>query len=258
MDIETIARSIVDATDRREPLDRIFPDETGLTPDRAFRVQQEVVRLKVERGDAVAGVKLGNIAKAMQNRFGIDQPDFGYIMAHQFHPENVTLPSEDYIQPFVELEPAFVLKRPLGGKHTTSADVIRATDCVIPSLEIIDSRVRDWDIGIFDTLADSGSTGAIVLGSQPRSLSDVNLADMPGRIDIDGRTVLTGHTPEIYGSPISAIAWLCRRLSEYGITFSEGDVVLPGSCLEAIEMQPGTDLEGVFEGWGGVRVRYGS
>jgi 2-keto-4-pentenoate hydratase len=58
--------------------------------------------------------------------------------------------------------------------------------------------------------------------------------------------------------PISAIAWLCRRLSEYGITFSEGDVVLPGSCLEAIEMQPGTDLEGVFEGWGGVRVRYGS
>lgn len=256
IDVETVAQRLIEATDRRTPLEEIFGSGPSMSIADSFRVQQEVVRRRVAAGDRVAGFKLGNIAKAMQSKFGVDQPDYGYLLASQFVPENLAVSAQSYIQPFVELEPAFILKGDLGGEHTTVADVIRATDYVVPSLEIIDSRVRDWKIGIFDTLADSGSSGAVILGSQPRRLTEVNLADMPGHVVVDGEVAASGNTSAIYGSPLSAIVWLCRRVAEYGISFREGDVVIPGSCLEAVSLAPGTSVTGTFEGWGEVSFDY--
>lgn len=256
IDIDDTAERILRARADRTPVDVLIRDEDGPTVDDAFRVQQEVVRRQVEAGDRVAGFKLGNIAKAMQSKFGVDQPDYGYLLASQFHPENLPISSDEFIEPFVELEPAFVFTRDVGGPHVTAADVIAATDFVIPALEIIDSRVRDWRIGIFDTLADSGSTGGVILGGAPRKLSEVNLSHTAGSVAFDGRVVAEGNTNAIYGSPVSALVWLCRRIAAYDLVLPAGQLILPGSCLAAAKMVPGTTITGRFDGWGDVGFDY--
>jgi len=256
INIAETADRLIEAKANRVPVDVLIDNAAGPTTADAFRVQQEVIRRYVEAGDHITGFKLGNIAKAMQDKFGVDEPDYGFLLASQFYPENLLIREDEFIEPFIELEPGFVLKKDLGGRHVTAADVIAATDFVVPALEIIDSRIRDWKIGLFDTLADNGSVGGVIVGGQPRKLSEVNLADQPGSIEFDGKQVASGNTSAVYGNPISAIAWLCRRVAEYGITLKAGQFILPGSCLAAEKMVPGTKITGRFEGWGEISFDY--
>ncbi len=256
IDIDDLAGQLIQAHRDRTPLDFLAPADVRRSIGDAVRVQQEVVRRLVQQGDRVAGYKLGNIAKAMQDKFGVGEPDFGYLLTSQFRFENLPLSPEEFIEPYVELEPAFVLKGELGGAHVTVADVISATDYVLPSLEIIDSRIKDWKIDSFETLADGGSVGAVILGGQPRQLSDVNLANTAGELRVDGEVIARGNTADVYGNPISAIAWLCRRVAEYGVTFNKGDIILPGSCLAAVPLTPGTHVTGSFTGWGEISFEY--
>ncbi|MGV9709786.1 2-keto-4-pentenoate hydratase [Gordonia sp. NPDC003424] len=250
------AERIIAAHDSRTPLDTLIDPASDPTTADAFRVQQEVIRRRVAAGDAVAGFKLGNIANAMQTKFGVDEPDYGYLLASQFRPENLPISADEFIEPFVELEPAFVLKRSVGGAHTTAVDIIAATDFVVPALEIIDSRVRDWNIEIYDTLADCGSSGAVIVGGSPRKLSEVNLADTTGEIRFGGEVKAKGNTSAVYGNPIGALVWLCRRISEYGLGLEAGQLILPGSILAAEKMIPGRQIVGHFEDWGDVAFDY--
>ncbi len=253
--IETAER-IIAAQDSRTPVDTLIDAASAPTKADAFRVQQEVIRRRVAAGDAVAGFKLGNIAKAMQTKFGVDEPDYGYLLAGQFRPENLPIAADEFIEPYIELEPAFVLKTAVGGPHVTAVDIMAATDFVVPALEIIDSRVRDWNIEIHDTLADCGSSGAVIVGGTPRKLSEVNLADTPGEIRFGGTVKAKGNTSAVYGNPIGALAWLCRRISEYGVGLEAGQLILPGSILAAEKMVPGDRITGHFEGWGEVSFDY--
>ncbi|GAA3725277.1 2-keto-4-pentenoate hydratase [Spinactinospora alkalitolerans] len=232
------------------PLVEEWPE---LDADTAFRIQQHDVAARVAAGDRVVGFKLGNIAKAMQNAFGLDQPDYGHLLAGTFVYEGLTVDRKDYIHPFVELEPAFVLRAGLQGPNLTVADVISATDYVLPAIEIIDSRITDWRIGLPDTIADNGSTGSVVLGAAPRRLDALNLQDMHGEVAIDGEVLSTGSTSAILGNPVAAIAWLGNRLAPYGIRFRPGDVIMPGSCLRAVPLDRPGAVEGRFDGLGTVR-----
>ncbi|WP_454812868.1 2-keto-4-pentenoate hydratase [Paenarthrobacter nitroguajacolicus] len=257
-DVEEFAAALIDAKETGKPLDELFGkvDLEGSRRD-AFRVAQEVVRRKVARGDKVIGFKLGNIAQAMQDKFGVAEADYGYLLAGQLYPESLPIPGSEFIAPFVELEPGFVLKADLGGPHVTVTDVISATDYVVPAVEIIDSRIKDWNIGIFDTMADGGSCGGVILGAKPRKLSEIDLGNVAGEIRFDGKVVATGNTGEICGNPVSAIAWLCRKVwEEYGLTFKAGDLLLAGSCLAAEKLPPGTKVTGSFEGWGDIHFEY--
>lgn len=139
----------------------------ALDADSAFAVQRINVEHAIAGGDRLVGYKLGNIAKVMQEAFGLGQPDYGFLLASIFAYEGTTLERENYIEPFVELEPAFVLKSSLRGPNITVADVINAIDYAVPAIEIIDSRVQNWAIDLPDTLADNGSTGAVILGGTP-------------------------------------------------------------------------------------------
>ncbi|KAL2818599.1 hypothetical protein BJX63DRAFT_429100 [Aspergillus granulosus] len=125
-------------------------------------------------------------------------------------------------------------------------------DYAIPAIEIIDSRVKDWAIDLPDTLADNGSTGAVILGGTPRRLTDLTLSNTRGFLKFNGQEVMSGNTKNVLGNPISTVAWLVNRLAEYDIEFLPGQVIMPGSCLEAVPMeQPGT-WSCTFEGWGTV------
>jgi len=256
IDINTLAAELLHARHTRTPLPRLLPEGVSGNIEDAMRIQQEIVRRKVQQGDRVIGYKLGNIAKAMQDKFGVDQPDYGYLLDSYLRHENLRLSADEFIAPYVELEPAFVLKRDLGGAHVTVADVISATDYVLPALEIIDSRIKDWNIGIFETLADCGSNGAVILSAQPRPLTEINLSNMAGEIRYDGNVVASGNTAAIYGNPVSAIVWLCRRIAAFGISLSKGQIVLPGSCLAAVKLTPGCHVSGHFSGFGEVGFEY--
>jgi 2-keto-4-pentenoate hydratase len=144
------------------------------------------------------------------------------------------------------------LKGHLGGRNTTIADVINAIDYALPAIEIIDSRVRNWAIGLPDTLADNGSTGAIILGGTPRHLTDLNLRDTRGVLRFNDREVISGTTGNILGNPIAALAWLVNRLADYDVEFEPGQVILPGSCLQAVPMREAGRWSGTFEGWGTI------
>ncbi|RAH78890.1 putative TodF product hydratase [Aspergillus japonicus CBS 114.51] len=224
----------------------------SLDADSAFEVQRITVDEAVKQGDRLVGLKLGNIAKVMQDAFGLDQPDYGFLLASTFIYEGTPISLRDYIAPYVELEPAFVLKAPLKGPNITVADVINAVDYALPAIEIIDSRVKDWAIGLPDTLADNGSTGAIILGGTPRRLTDLNLRDTRGTLLFNGREIMTGNTKNILGNPISAVAWLVNRLAAYDVGLEAGQVILPGSCLQAMPMRETGRWTCTFDGWGTV------
>ncbi|GHE76310.1 2-keto-4-pentenoate hydratase [Amycolatopsis deserti] len=251
-ELREIATALRAARLHREPIPAPTKTWPGLDADEGFEVQRINVEAAVAEGDRVVGYKLGNIAKAMQDAFGLDQPDYGYLLASTFAYEGTTVDRGRFIAPFVELEPAFVLRGHLGGPNTTVADVIRAVDYVVPAIEIIDSRVENWAIDLPDTLADNGSTGAVILGGTPRRLAELTLRDTPGALHFDGRPVMSGNTGNILGNPLSATAWLCNRLAAYDIEFAPGQVILPGSCLEAVPMREAGHWSGTFQGLGTV------
>ncbi len=251
-ELHEIATTLREARVNRTPVTAPTKTWQDLDPDSAFEVQRLNVETALADGDRVVGYKLGNIAKAMQAAFGLDQPDYGYLLATMFAYEGTTIDREQFIEPFVELEPAFILKRHLRGPNITVADVINAVEYAVPALEIIDSRVQNWAIEHADTLSDNGSTGAVVFGGTPRHVTELTLSDTRGTIRFNGHHMMEGNTKNILGNPFAATAWLCNRLAAYGAEFEPGQVILPGSCLEAVPMNASGHWSGTFTGWGTV------
>ncbi len=251
-EIHDIAAALRTAHANGEPIPAPTKTWPALDADAAFEVQRVNVDEAVVHGDRMVGYKLGNIAKAMQDAFGLDQPDYGHLLAGTFAYEGTTLARERFIEQFVELEPAFVLRSHLRGPHATVADVINAIEYAIPAIEIIDSRVQNWAINLPDTLADNGSTGAVVLGGTPRRITELTLRDTRGTLHFNGREVVAGNTGNILGNPLSAVAWLCNRLAAYDVEFAPGNEILPGSCLQAVPMNQAGHWSGAFEGWGTI------
>ena len=251
-ELAEVAAALRTARANGEPITAPTKTWPNLDADAGFAVQRINVEEAVTNGDRMVGYKLGNIAKVMQAAFGLDQPDYGYLLASSFAYEGTTLAGEQFIEPFVELEPAFVLRGHLRGPNLTVADVMNAIEYAVPAIEIIDSRVQNWAIGLPDTLADNGSTGAVMLGGTPRRITDHTLSDTPGVLSFNGREVIAGNTKNILGNPLAAVAWLCNRLAAYEVEFTPGQVILPGSCLQAVPMNESGRWTGTFAGWGTI------
>lgn len=252
-DLNDVAIALRTARAERKPLEQA-PSKTwpGLDRENAFEVHRINMNDAIKNGDRLVGWKLGNIAKVMQDAFGIDQPDYGCLLASTFLYEGTSIHLDQFIQPFVELEPAFVLKGNLRGPNVTIADVISAIDYALPAIEIIDSRTKNWEIGLSDTLADNGSTGAVILGGTPRNLTELRLRDTKGTLYFNGVEKMAGNTANILGNPLAAVAWLVNRLAAYDVELKAGQVVLPGSCLQAIPMDKPGRWTGTYEGFGTI------
>ncbi|KAK3179779.1 hypothetical protein K4F52_008857 [Lecanicillium sp. MT-2017a] len=251
-DLDQIAVALETARISQTPIEAPKKTYPTLTIDEAFEVQKITVRNAIKGGGRHVGYKLGNIAKVMQAAFGLDHPDYGFLLGSFFLHEGQKISLSKFIKPYVELEPAFVLKGHLKGPNATIADVVRAIDFAIPAIEIIDSRVKDWAIGLEDTLADNGSQGGIILGGTPRQITDLNLHDTKGVLKFNGTEVMSGNTQNILGNPLAATTWLVNCLAEYDVEFLPGQVIMPGSCLEAMPMDKPGRWSCSFEGWGSI------
>lgn len=236
-----------------EPLSARHPD-MGVAD--AYEVQLEGIRLRVADGDTVRGHKVGLTARVMQQQFGVAQPDFGHLLASMFHPEGEPLPVDALIAPRVEPEVAFVLGRPLAGPGVTVADVLSATAFLLPALEIIDSRIRDWRIGIADTVADNASSARVVLGGNRTAIDDVDPRLIGVVLRRNGEVVETGASGAVLGNPAGAVAWLANTISAHGGVLREGDVIMPGTCTRAVDMAPGDTVRADFDQLGHVAASF--
>ncbi len=231
------------------PLRETYPD---LTIEDAYEIQMLTVRSWLAEGRTVGGYKVGLTSPAMQKQLGVAQPDFGHIFTDQFYLENMPMDLSGHILPRVEPEIAFVLKEDLQGPGVTVVDAIRAIDYVLPALEVVDSRVRDWDIRIGDTVADNASGGGVVLGSTPSYLGDLDLRLVGCTMHKNGKVAGTGAGGAVLGSPINALVWLANTVGPLGTTLEAGKVVLPGSVTKMVPVGPGDRVTATFGGLGSV------
>jgi 2-keto-4-pentenoate hydratase len=236
-----------------EPLRDTYPD---LTLADSYEIQLLQMRRRVADGARVLGHKVGLTSPVMQKQMGVDQPDYGHLLDDMFFLEHLPVPTAAYLQRRIEPEVAFVLRRPLRGPGVTVAEAIAAVDFVLPALEIIDSRIRDWKIGILDTIADNASSGGVVLGSRPTPLSAVDLRLAGCVLHRGGDVVGTGAGGAVLGSPITSLVWLANTVGERGVALEAGHVVLPGSVTASVPVAPGDAFTATFAGLGSVTARF--
>lgn len=256
-EVQSAADQLLDAYRTGEPIEPLTPRFTDPQLAVAYAIARAQVEQWITDGDPVKGHKVGLASHAIQKQMGVSQPDFGHLTASMFHLENAPISPSLYIQPRIEPETAFVLGRPLTGPGVTIADAARAVDFVLPALEIVDSRVRDWKIGIFDTIADNASSGGVVLGSRPVLLKDVDLRLAGCTLHINGELVATGAGGAVLGSPLNALVWLANTVGPLGVTLEPGHVVLPGSITRAFPIKPGDSIVADVHGLGSVSALLG-
>ncbi len=222
----------------------------------AYEVQLLNIARQLDAGATIRGHKVGLSAKAMQQMLGVHEPDYGHLLDTMFVDEGASIPMSRFCQPRAEIEVAFVLGRALQGPGVTVADVVRATEYVLPSIEIVDSRLVDWKIKIQDTIADNASSAAVVLGGRPTRLDQVDPALIGALIRKNGEVVETGCSGAVLGNPVTAVAWLANKVAQFGVTLEPGHVIMPGSCTRMVPIAAGDTIRAEFDQLGSVSVRF--
>ncbi len=222
----------------------------------AYEIQLINIRRRVEGGARIVGHKVGLSSKAMQQMMGVDEPDYGHLLAEMQVFEDQPVPASRYLYPRVEVEVGFVLGADLPGADCTEADVLAATVAYAPAIELIDSRITDWKIALCDTIADNASSAGWVLGAERVRPELLDVTGIEARLTRNGELVAEGRSDAVLGDPTIAVAWLARKVASFGVRLRAGDIVLPGSCTRAIDARPGDAFHAEFAGLGSVRLEF--
>ena len=225
------------------PLRDTYP---GLDVADAYRIQLANIALRTDAGMATVGHKVGLSSKAMQEMMGVDEPDYGHLLADMQCFEDVPVDASRFLLPRVEPEVAYILGADLPGEECTEADVLAATEAVAPSLELVDSRIADWKIALVDTIADNASSAGFVLGAARVKPSDVDLLSIPVQLWRQDEQVGVGRSNAVLGNPTTAVAWLARKVAAFGVRLRAGHVILPGACTRAFDARNGDVFRGDF------------
>jgi 2-keto-4-pentenoate hydratase len=253
--IARCAARLAGAESSRRPIEPLTDEFERLSVADAYRVQQANVQRRLVRGEQIVGHKIGLTAKTMQELFGVSEPDYGHLMDTMVHDARAPLDLSTLIDPQIEVEPAFVLRKRLRGPNVAIAQVLDATDYVCVCFEVIDSRIVGWRIKLQDTVADNGSSARVVLGDGRRDPSDLDLGNLQTDLELDGRIVQTGNTSAILGHPASGVAWLANHIAGFGLALEPGHVVLPGTCTRSVRIGGHREAIGRIAGLGEVSLR---
>ncbi|MFE5944567.1 2-keto-4-pentenoate hydratase [Streptomyces sp. NPDC056480] len=223
----------------------------------AYAVQTTLGDRRRAEGRRVTGWKIGLTSVAVQTQLGVDTPDFGRLTDDMAVPDGAEIPWGTVLQARAEAEVALVLEHDLTHERHTVADVIRATAFALPAVEIVGSRIRDWDISAVDTIADNASSGAYVLGTRPVTLRELDLRTAGMVLERRGEPVSTGAGAACLGNPLHAAVWLADTLVRLGRPLRAGDTVLTGALGPMTTVEPGDVLEARIDGLGSVRAAFG-
>ncbi|WP_406813905.1 2-keto-4-pentenoate hydratase [Mycobacterium sp. M23085] len=253
---DELAADLAQAERSREPIAPLTAAYPDIDVVDAYEIQLINIRQRVAEGARVLGHKVGLSSKAIQQMMGVDEPDYGHLLDEMQLFEDVPVKANRYLYPRVEVEVGFVLNADLPGAGCTEDDVLAATEALVPSIELIDTRITDWKIELCDTIADNASSAGFVLGEARVSPRDIDVKGIDAVLRCNGEIVAEGRTDAVLGNPVTAVAWLARKVDGFGVRLRKGDVVLPGSCTRAIDAHPGDNFVADFAGLGSVRLSF--
>ncbi len=233
------------------PLRERFSD---LTSDSAYAIQEHNTERQLKAGARLVGRKIGLTARSVQQQLGVDQPDYGMLFAHMAVGDGEPVRWSRLMQPKVEAEVALVMERDLLESGITAAQLLRSVAFALPAIEIVGSRIAEWNIRFVDTVADNASSSAFVLGNTPVPLSglDLRLAGMV--MERSGEQVSLGAGAACLGHPLNAALWLANKMASVGRGLRAGDVVLTGALGPMVPVRPGDVFEARIAGLGSVRA----
>lgn len=251
-----VAAALATAERDRRPIPPLRETWPEIDVVDAYEVQLLNIRQRLDAGATVHGHKVGLSSKAMQQMMGVDEPDYGHLLSDMAVHSSAPVSAGRYCYPRVEVEVGFILGATLPGEDCTEEDVIAATEAVAPAIELIDSRIVDWNIRIGDTIADNASSAGYVLGPERVKPDEIDLTAIEARLLKNGEQVAEGRSDAVLGNPVTAVAWLARKVASFGVTLEAGHVILPGSVHRAIDVAPGDRFQAVFDGLGSVTLDF--
>lgn len=255
--LQQLADSLYEARLSRSPCAPITERQPGLTLGDAYSISDINLKRRLGQGGVrLVGKKIGLTSRAVQKQLGVEEPDFGYLTSDMQVPHKGLIQRSGLLLPRVEGETAFVLKKSLRGHNISPDQVIDATDYVVPCIEVIDSRVRDWKIKIQDTVADNASSAFFVLGEKRTKLEDVHLPKAGMNLKINGEIRSSGMGSACLDHPIFAMAWLANKFLELGSCLEAGDIVLSGAFGPVVPVNAGDQVSVEIQGLGSVEVGF--
>lgn len=253
---QTVAQTLATAERDRSPVPPLRDTWPDLDVIDSYSIQLLNIADRLRAGATVRGHKVGLSSKAMQDMMGVDEPDYGHLLSDMEVFSASPVSAGRYCMPRVEVEVAFVLGQTLPGEGCTEADVLAATDYVTASIELIDSRITNWDIKIADTIADNASSAGFILGAAQVHPASLDLTTIEAKLLCNGEEVAAGRSDAVLGNPVTAVAWLARKVASFGVTLEAGHVILPGSVHRAIDAHAGDNFEAVFTDLGSVQLSF--
>ena len=250
--IEQISQQLIEAERSCQPIDAISSRFADLSYEDAYAIQLKTIDIKVKSGAVIVGKKIGSTSKAMQEQSNIKEPDYGFILHSSVFREGQPIPMKSLITPRIEAEIAFLLKDDLEGPRVTVANVLGATEGVMPAFEVIDRRFKG-EVTVKDSIADNAANAAVILGGKLTPLSpDIDLRLTGMVFEKNGEIIDTAAGAAVLGNPAEAVAWLANKLSEHGNTLRRGEFVISGSLTQAAYIESGAFFRVTFDRLGSV------
>jgi len=256
MNAEKYAALLREASNNRITIPPIRSEIGVEDIDLAYKIQEINTQLRLDEGARIVGKKIGLTSFSVQKQLGVDQPDFGIL----FHDKEVlngqSISIQEILQPKVEAEIAFVLGEDLDVPDLGIIDLMSCIDYALPAIEIVGSRISNWDIKITDTIADNASASHFVVGHTPKTLDEFDVVDCQMKMHKGEKLVSEGSGAASLGSPLNATLWLANKMYEYGQPLQAGDLILSGALGAMCEVKAGDHFSVKIEGLGAVSVSF--
>lgn len=256
LNVERLAEKLRNAYANRKPCSPLR-DTIGVEDlETAYAIQEYNNNLLIEKGARIVGRKIGLTSKAVQKQLGVDQPDYGALLNTMEVLNGDTLSTSLLMQPKAEAEIAFVLKESLHNPNMSVAELISAIDYAVASIEIVGSRIENWNIKITDTIADNASASHFVIGHRPVKLENFDVVNCQMTMAKNGEQVSSGSGAACLGSPINATLWLARTMAALNTPLQAGEVILSGALGPMSNVQAGDTFKASFSGLGEVSIGF--
>ena len=251
-----LAEHVENAELNREEISKVTNDYPGMTFADAYDVQWEIRRRKEARGHRIVGMKMGLTSWAKMAQMGVETPIYGFLADYFSVPDGGVVNTAELIHPKIEAEISFVTKAPLKGPGCHIGDVLAATDYVVPTVEVIDSRYENFKFDLISVVADNASSTRFITGGRMASVEDVDLKNFGVVVEKNGEVVDVGAGAAVLGHPASSVAMLANLLAERGEHIPAGTFIMTGGITAAITVQAGDSIAVRYQGLGSVSARF--
>ena len=253
--ITYFAAQLFNAEQNRKSVPPLTEQDSSISVDDAYHIQLENIERALGMGHVISGKKIGLTSPGIQNQLGVKEPDYGHLF-ESMDCKDGKINTAALLQPKIEAEIAFILKKDLPGGKATREDVLENIDYVVAAFEIVDSRVADWNIKLADTVADNASSGRYVLGSKKLRLSEVDLKTVTMKLWKNGALAGEGEGSAVMGDPCLSVAWLANKLAGYGVALKAGEVILSGAFSAAPLAVKGDKFSAEFSSFGKIEAEF--